>query len=69
MKEVEVEGKGKGHCISQPQLCSFCKNIKALLHSTAPQPLCLMAMLADHNTTPLQGQMVSKRILVFNHTI
>lgn len=41
------------------------------LHSTAPQPLRLMAVLADHNTTPLfwQGQIGSKRILAFNQTI
>lgn len=35
MKEAEVEGEGKGHCISQPQLCSFCKNIKALLRCSS----------------------------------
>lgn len=41
------------------------------LHSTAPQPLRLMAVLADHNTTPSlwQGQTGSKRILAFNQTI
>lgn len=41
------------------------------LHSTAPQPLRLMAVLAALNTTPLlwQGQMGSKSILVFNQTM
>lgn len=41
------------------------------LHSTAPQPLRLMAVLADPNTTPSlwQGQVGSKRIRAFNQTV
>lgn len=74
MKEAGVGGEEKGHCISQPQLCSFCKNIKALLHCASQHgspASVLMAVLAEHNTTHLlwQGQTGSKRILAFYQMI
>lgn len=34
---MEVEGEGKGHSFSQPQLCCCCKNIKVLLHCASQQ--------------------------------
>lgn len=71
IKRLEAEGEGKGHSFSQPQLCCCCKNIKVLLHSRTPQPQLLMAVLADHNTTPFfWGESVdSKGMQAFNKTL
>lgn len=74
MKEAEVEGEGKGHSVSQPQLCSFCKNIKALLRRTSQHgsPASLFDGCVSrprHSALLWQVQKGLKRNLAFNQII